>query len=324
MASLREARTTSFDGAGEVGLPRPFSLGRLIGPSGRRRITPYLFLAPGFLVFATFMLYPLAKAIQISFYHWQLMPGRTSQFVGLTNYAAVLDDPISWIALRNTVLYAIGTVPTQILLGLVVAILLDSIWRLRVFFRTLYYVPVITSWVVVSILFKYIFSSDAGLANYVLHDVLHILPRYVGWLQDVPTALFVVGLLGVWKGVGWSMLIFLAALQSIPREVREAAAADGAGTIRTYTRVIIPMIAPVMLFVMVLLVIGSFNVFISVYLMTAGGPVHQTEVLLSYMYHQAFDYLDFGFGAALSNLLAVLIVGLSVLQIRFLRREVDY
>ena len=324
MASLREARSSSLDGAGEVSSPRPFLHVRFFGPGVRRRATPYLFLAPGFLVFATFMLYPLAKAIQISFYHWQLMPGRTSQFVGLANYGAVLHDPISWIALRNTVLYAIGTVPTQILLGLVVAILLDSIWRLRVFFRTLYYVPVITSWVVVSILFKYIFSSDAGLANYVLHDVFHILPRYVGWLQDVPTALFVVGLLGVWKGLGWSMLIFLAALQSIPKEVREAAAADGAGSIRTYTRVIIPMIAPVMLFVMVLLVIGSFNVFISVYLMTAGGPVHQTEVLLSYMYHQAFDYLDFGFGAALSNLLAVLIVGLSLLQIRFLRREVEY
>jgi multiple sugar transport system permease protein len=307
-----------------VSSPRPLSLDRFFGPGSRRRITPYLFLAPGFLVFATFMLYPLAKAVQISFYHWQLMPGRTSEFVGLSNYAAVLHDPISWVALRNTVLYAIGTVPTQILLGLFVAILLDSIWRLRVFFRTLYYIPVITSWVVVSILFKYIFSSDAGLANYVLHDALHILPRYVAWLQDVPTALFVIGLLGVWKGVGWSMLIFLAALQSIPKELREAAASDGAGPIRTYTRVIIPMIAPVILFVMVLLVIGSFNVFISVYLMTGGGPIHQTEVLLSYMYHQAFDYLDFGFGAAISNLLAVLIIGLSVLQIRFLRREVDY
>jgi multiple sugar transport system permease protein len=307
-----------------VSSPRPLSLDRFFGPGSRRRITPYLFLAPGFLVFATFMLYPLAKAVQISFYHWQLMPGRTSEFVGLSNYAAVLHDPISWVALRNTVLYAIGTVPTQILLGLFVAILLDSIWRLRVFFRTLYYIPVITSWVVVSILFKYIFSSDAGLANYVLHDALHILPRYVAWLQDVPTALFVIGLLGVWKGVGWSMLIFLAALQSIPKELREAAASDGAGPIRTYTRVIIPMIAPVVLFVMVLLVIGSFNVFISVYLMTGGGPIHQTEVLLSYMYHQAFDYLDFGFGAAISNLLAVLIIGLSVLQIRFLRREVDY
>jgi multiple sugar transport system permease protein len=299
-------------------------LGWFLGPRGRRRLIPYLFLAPGFLVFATFMLYPLAKAIQISFYHWELNPDRTSRFVGLSNYAAVLHDPISWVALRNTVLYALGTVPTQIVLGLIVAILLDSIWRLRVFFRTLYYIPVITSWVVVSILFKYIFSSDAGLANYLLHDVLHILPRYVGWLQDVPTALFVVGLLGVWKGVGWSMLIFLAALQSIPKEMREAAAVDGAGPIQSYTRVILPIMWPVILFVMVLLVIGSFNVFISVYLMTAGGPVHQTEVLLSYMYHQAFDYLDFGFGAALSNLLAVLIVGLSLLQIRFLRREVEY
>ena len=308
---------------GEARLPRSLLLGGSFGPRFRRSSTPYLFLAPGYIVFAIFMLYPLAKAIQISFYHWELLPGRDSQFIGLSNYAAVLHDPISWVALRNTVLYAIGTVPTQIVLGLLVASLLDNITRLRVFFRTLYYLPVITSWVVVSILFKYLFSSDAGLANFMLHDVLHVLPGYVGWLQEVPTALFVIGLLGVWKGTGWSMLIFLAALQSIPKETREAAEVDGAGPIKTYTRVILPILRPVVLFVMVLLVIGSFNVFISVYLMTGGGPIHQTEVLLSYMYHQAFDFLDFGFGAALSNLLAILIVGLSLLQIRFLRREVE-
>ena len=325
MASSREAKPISLRETGEsAALPR-FSLrGRLLAPRVRRRLTPYVFLAPGFLVFATFTLYPLLKALQISFYHWQLMPGRVSQFVGLANYGAVFHDPITWIALRNTVIYAVGTVPTQMALGLVVAIWLDSIVRLRVVFRTLYYLPVITSWVVVSILFKYVFSSDAGLANYLLHDVLHVLPTYVGWLQNVPTAMFAIGVLGVWKGVGWSMLIFLAALQSIPREMREAAAIDGAGTIRSYRSVILPLMAPVMLFVLVLLVIGSFNVFISVYLMTAGGPLHQTEVVLTYMYHQAFDFLDFGYGAALSYLLAALIFLLSLAQIRFLRREVQY
>jgi multiple sugar transport system permease protein len=324
MPSSREASTISLHRTGEATLPRFSVRGGLFGPRARQRLTPYLFLAPGFLVFATFTLYPLVKALQISFFHWQLVPGRISQFVGLSNYAAVLHDPIAWVALRNTILYAVGTVPTQIVLGLLVAIMLDSIGRLRVFFRTLYYLPVITSWVVVSILFKYVFSSDAGLVNYVLHDVLHLLPTYVGWLQNGPTALLAIGVLGVWKGVGWSMLIFLAALQSIPREMREAAAVDGAGTIRSYSGVIIPLMAPVMLFVLVLLVIGSFNVFISVYLMTGGGPLHQTEVLLTYMYHQAFDFLDFGYGSALSYLLAVLIFVLSLLQIRFLRREVEY
>jgi multiple sugar transport system permease protein len=324
MASSREAKPISLRGTGEAAtLPR-FSIHGLLGPRARRRLTPYVFLAPGFIVFATFTLYPLLKALQISFYHWQLVPGRVSQFIGLANYAAVLHDPITWVALRNTILYAVGTVPTQMALGLIVAILLDSVERLRVFFRTLYYLPVITSWVVVSILFKYVFSSDAGLANYLLHDVLHLLPAYVGWLQNVPTALLAIGVLGVWKGVGWSMLIFLAALQSIPKELRDAAAIDGAGTIRSYRSVIVPLMAPVMLFVLVLLVIGSFNVFISVYLMTGGGPIHQTEVLLTYMYHQAFDFLDFGYGSALSYLLAALIFALSLAQIRFLRREVEY
>jgi multiple sugar transport system permease protein len=228
-------------GAGEAaGLPRLRHLAATNLPRLRQRLVPYAFLLPGFALFSLFVLYPLLSALRLSFFHWRIV-GSVGVFVGLQNYALSFHDPIAWTALRNTLIYAVGTVPTQMLLGLLVAVLLDSIERLKVFFRTLYYLPVITSWVVVSVLFRYLFSSDAGPANSLLH-ILHVTQDNVGWLINPPSALFVIGLLGVWKGAGWSMLIFLAALQGVPRELKEAAAVDGAGPVRTYVRVVIPQL----------------------------------------------------------------------------------
>lgn len=300
--------------------PRLFDVAATSLPRLKQRLVPYAFLLPGFALFTVFVLYPLLSAFRLSFFHWRLV-GSVGSFVGLQNYVQAFRDPIAWTALRDTIIYAVGTVPTQMLIGLAVAVLLDNIERLKVVFRTLYYIPVITSWVVVSVLFRYMFSSDAGPINTLLH-VLHITQDNVGWLINPPTALFVIGLLGVWKGVGWSMLIFLAALQGVPRELKEAAAVDGAGPVRTYVRIVIPQLGPVALVVLILLVIGSFNVFTSVYLITGGGPVHETEVLLTYMYHQAFDFLDFGYGSALAYLVALLVFIVSLMQMRLLRPRV--
>lgn len=289
----------------------------------REAKTAYLFMLPGMLFFATFMIYPLVKAFQMSLYRWSIMPGQPSEFLGLANYTRAFEDPIFWVALRNTVLYTVVTVPGQMALAMLVALLLNHIKRGRVFFRTLYYLPVITSWVIVSLLFKYLFQSPGGLINYLLTDVLHLIAEPVPWLRNPATAMVPIMSLGIWKGIGWSMVIFLAALQTIPGELYEAAAIDGAGRWQSFWRLTLPLMRPTLVFVLVMLVIGGFNVFISVYLITAGGPMKQTEVILSYMYHQAFDFLDFGYGAALSYMLAALILVLSFLQIRFLRRPVE-
>jgi len=284
----------------------------------------YIFMLPGLLFFATFMMYPLLKSFQMSLYRWSIMPGRPSQFIGTENYARAFADPIFWVALRNTVLYTLVTVPGQIAVAMVVALLLNHIAHGRVFFRTIYYLPVITSWVIVSLLFKYLFQSPGGLVNYLLVDVFHLLGEPVAWLRNAGTAMVPIMGLGIWKGTGWSMVIFLAALQTIPLDVYEAAAIDGAGRWRCFWNITLPLMRPTVIFVLVMLVIGGFNVFISVYLITGGGPMRQTEVILSYMYRQAFDFLEFGYGAALSYMLAMLILVLSVLQIRFLRRPVEY
>ncbi len=276
------------------------------------------------LVFLTFQIYPLIKAFQISLYEWELMPGRESQFLGAENYLRAFHDPIFWVAMRNTVLYTAVTVPGQMILAMLVALALHGIIWGRTTFRTLYYLPVITSWVVVSLLFKFLFNSQAGLVNYVLTDLLHLAPKYIPWLQNPGTALIVIMTLGIWKGIGWSMIIFLAALQDIPEELHEAAAIDGANRWQRFWRVTLPLMRPTAVFVLVMLVIGGFNVFIPVYLITGGGPMHHTESILTYMYGQAFDFLDFGYGAALSYLLATIIFLLSFLQIKFLRKPSEF
>lgn len=290
----------------------------------RSVLTPYLFILPGMLFFLVFMLYPLVDALYISFFDWKIMPGAISPFIGLDNYLRAFRDAVFWIALRNTVLYTAVTVPAQMALAMLVAVLLDALPRGRVLYRTLYYLPVITSWVVVSLLFKYLFDSgEAGLINYVLMYVVPVIQEPIPWLREPATGLTAIMVLGVWKGLGWSMIIFLAALQTIPTELYEAASIDGANFWRRFFRVTLPLMRPTIVFVLVMLVIGGFNVFLSVYLMTGGNPLHRTETILTYMYNQSFGFLEFGYGAALSYLLALIIFIISFVQIKFLRKPVE-
>jgi multiple sugar transport system permease protein len=286
----------------------------------RQKLVPYFFLLPAILLFATFMVYPLLKGFQMSFYHWSIMPNKPSTFIGLDNYLKALQDPIVGVAFRNTVVYTVVSVPGQMILAMLVALLIHNVTRGKVFFRTIYYIPVITSWVIVSLLFRYLFQSPEGLINYFLNEILHIIPDPVAWLQQANTAMIPIIGLGIWKGIGWSMIIYLAALQTIPHELGEAAAIDGANAWQRFWQVTLPLISPTVVFTLVMLLIGGFNVFISVYLITNGGPMQQTEVLLSYMYHQSFDFVDFGYGAALSFMMASVIVFASYLQMKFLRR----
>lgn len=279
-----------------------------------------IFLLPGILLFFIFNVYPLVKAFQISFYQWSIMPGKPSEFIGLANYTRAMDDPVVALAFKNTILYTLITVPGQIILAMLAALLLNSLGRGKIFFRTIYYLPVITSWVIVSLLFRYMFQSPNGFINYLLVDVFRFVEKPIGWLQSASTAMIPVWSLGIWKGIGWSMVIFLAALQTIPAELYEAAAIDGAGGGNKFLHITLPLIRPTLIFTLVMLMIGGLNVFLPVALVTNGGPLQKTEVILTYMYHQAFDFLEFGYGSALSFLMAVFIVTLSFLQIRFFRR----
>jgi len=297
---------------------------RAFGRSRRARqmMIAYLFILPGTFLFVVWTLYPLLDAFRMSFYEWNLI--KPSTFIGLDNYRRALHDDVFWRSVRNTLFYVVVTVPGQMILGLAIALLLDSPLRGRTLYRTIYYIPVVTSWVVVSLIFTFLFNSQAGFVNWVLKDGLGVIDQNIRWLRDPLMARIVIAILGVWKGVGWTMVIFLAGLQSIPQSLYEAATVDGAGTWRRLRDITLPLIRNTALFILVILTIGAFQVFISVFIMTADDPLNRNDVVLTYMYSNAFEFLDLGYGAAIAYMLAALVFLLSVVQIRVLKRKVEY
>lgn len=288
-----------------------------------RFFTPYFFLLPGFIFLSVWLIYPMLKAFQMSLYNWSFVPEIENIFIGFKNYARAFNDRNFWVALKNTFIFVLVSVPGQLILGLVVALLLEQVKRLRVFFRAAYYLPVITSLVVVTLLFRYLFnSSPAGMMNYLLVDIFHVLPQPVAWLNQPSTALVVICLIGIFKGIGWTMVIFLAALQGISDDYYRAASVDGANGWQIVRFITLPLILPTIFIVLVMLSIGAFQAYIQVALLTNGGPVHRTEVLLSYMYYQAFTNRDFGYASALSYLLIGIAFILSQFQLRVMMKEV--
>lgn len=291
-----------------------------VAGGGRRgALAGLAFVLPGFAVYALVMLYPAVQTFLLSLRDWKIAPGAESPWVGLDNYIRAFQDPAFLDSLLNAVVYTVVTVPLQVAIGLFLAVLLDSKLPGRVAFRVLFYLPVVTSWVVVSLLFQFMFSSGDGPANFVAVDLLHLSDDNIGWFQQRWTSFIAICALGVWKGIGWAMLIFLAALTAVPKELHEAAALDGAGSWGRFRYVSIPAIRGALSVVVILLVIGGFNVFISVLLMTGGA--HDTQVPLTYMYDQAFKFLEFGYGSAVSFTLTAIVLAVAALQYWWTRRK---
>jgi multiple sugar transport system permease protein len=302
--------------------PEIFSPGAASRWSGRvsRLATPYLLLVPAGLMYALFIVYPILRQFQISFYNWHIFPGVANPFVGFSNYSQVFHDPEIRTAALNTALYIVVTVPVQMALGLFAAALLTDRLPGRGLWRALIFIPVVTSWVIVSYVFAYIFSEQGGVANAVLsffagHTV------QIDWLAQTWTGNAVIWIVGIWKGVGWSFIMFLAALDGVPRELVEASRVDGSSEPRVWRHVVIPSIRPTIMFVLVLLVIGGSQVFTQVFLMTQGGPYGSTHVLFTYAYQQAFTDFQFSYAAAIASVMAVIVIGLSIAEVQLLRRN---
>ena len=283
--------------------------------ANRLKLVGFVFVLPGLVSYFVWTLYPIFSAFLISFYKWNLNPNLPSKFVGLQNYIMAIKDPIVWVAFKNTFLYTLITVPGQMIFGLLIAIVLNKKIFGQTTFRVLYYLPVITSWVFVSLIFEYLFAGYGGLVNYILHTNIQ-------WLSSPSTAMIPIYVLGIWKGIGWSMLIFLAGLQGIPQVLYEAARIDGANRWELVRHITIPLLKPTMMFELVMLTIGGFNVFLSVWVMTSGGPMNSTQVVSVYMFQQAFNYFNFGYGAALSIMLFVIVFIIAQIQRRWLKSNI--
>lgn len=285
-------------------------------------LTALPFILPGLALYALFVAGPIIYSLTMSFFEWDLATPRESVWVGFGNYREAFGDPIFLRAVFNTVVYSLVTVPAQITLGVFVAVLLNQKVRGTGLFRVLYYLPVITNWVIVGVFFKYLFNGQAGFANHLLKNVLGVIDKNILWLADTSLALVPVHLVEIWKGVGWCAVIYLAALQGVPKSLLEAATVDGAGPIRRFFRVTLPMLGATTLFLVVVRTIGTLNGYVSNTIITNGGqPLDQTHFVLTLMYQAAFESLEFGYGAAISYVLAVFILLVSLVEIRLMRNQ---
>ncbi|MBO5159913.1 MAG: sugar ABC transporter permease [Lachnospiraceae bacterium] len=288
--------------------------------TNKNKMQIFILLLPGLLTFAIFTIYPIIKLFVMSFFEWDFGSIFNQKFIGLENYADVLSDKYFRMAFVNTLLYTVVTVPGQMVIGLGIALLLNKVIKFKVGYRVLYYLPVITSWVVASLIFRYVFNTE-GLLNYFLMNILHLTSENVRWLDTRAGGLCVAMLLGIWKGIGWNMVVFLAALQTVPSELYEAAAIDGAGAVKKFFHITLPSIKGTILFALVMLTIGGFNVFTSIKMITGGGPAHQTDMILTWMYYKAFSTGEFGYAAALSFITTLVLAVLAVIQFRLMSNK---
>ena len=282
------------------------------------RVQLALLLLPGLAVFGMFTVYPIFRLLWMSFCDWSFASMLDQPFIGLANYREVLGDGTFWTVFVNSVVYTLVTVPGQMALGLFTAVLINGIRRFGVTFRVINYLPVITSWVIASLVFRYVFNTE-GLLNYFLTNVVHVTSANVRWLDTRWSGLAVAMILGIWKGVGWNMVVFLAALQQVPAELYEAAEIDGCGAWKKFVSVTLPSIRGTVLFALIMLTIGGFNVFTSIKMITGGKPAHQTDTLLTWMYYKAFSTGKFGYAAALSFIMALSLGLLAILQVKAMR-----
>lgn len=282
------------------------------------RVQLALLLLPGLAVFGMFTVYPIFRLLWMSFCDWSFASMLDQPFIGLANYREVLSDGTFWTVFVNSVVYTLVTVPGQMALGLFTAVLINGIKRFGVTFRVINYLPVITSWVIASLVFRYVFNTE-GLLNYFLTNVVHVTSANVRWLDTRWSGLAVAMILGVWKGVGWNMVVFLAALQQVPAELYEAAEIDGCrrmekvcqrhAALHSRNGAFCPDHAYHWRFQRIYLDQNDHR----------GKPAHQTDTLLTWMYYKAFSTGKFGYAAALSFIMALFLGLLAILQFKAMR-----
>lgn len=280
---------------------------------GRIDWKPYLYVLPALVLYAMFLVYPFVDTFILSF-HQVVDIGGQNKWVGLDNYVAVLTDPLFWQSAKNTLIFSIGMVAIPLVLGLGLAMTINNGIQGGSLFRSLLFVPVVVPIVVAGIVFTWILGSE-GLLNWVLLE-LGVVQESVRFLNSSALSLPSVMLMVIWKRTGYYMVILLAGLQGIPEDVYEAARILGKSRWQMFRHVTVPLLKPAILITLVIGIIDSIKAFAHVYVMTGGGPSHSSEILSTYFYKIAFDYFQFGKGAAYGFILFGMALALSLVVIR--------
>jgi len=274
-----------------------------------------LALAPAVLLFAIFNIYPLLYSGFLSVMDWNgFSPERT--FVGLDNYRAIFASSQFRNALTVTLKYTVGVTVLSVVLGLVIAVLLNADIRGRNIYRLIYFLPVVTSTVAAAVVWRYLMTPGTGYADVFLRN-LGVTPPSPAWLRNPDWALRIVILVGVWKRLGFNIVVFLAGLQNIPKDFYEAATVDGAGTVQRFRHITVPLISPITLLLVIMSIIDAFLIFDVVYVMTDGGPVGTTEVVGLLLYRQAFRYFNLGDASAMGWVIFAIVFVVTLIQWKF-------
>lgn len=294
-------------------------------PTLRSTLKAFLYLLPALAVIAVFTVYPLFKSLQLSFYTEYDYFKDKVYATGWDNYGAVLHDPDFWLAMRNTLIFVIGVVPASVVLSLIIALLLHSKIRFRGLFRTIYFLPYVTSLVAVSIVWQWIYHTDYGILNYML-GWFGIHP--ISWLNTPSLAIPSLVILAVWKSLGYNIIIFLAGLQTIGKQYEFAARVDGANLWRRLRYIVLPLLSPTTFFVTVVGVISSFKVFDEVYALFGGGgkagPSDSALTIVFYVFRKFYSEWNFGMASAASYLMFVVVLLFTALQFYVGRKKVHY
>jgi multiple sugar transport system permease protein len=290
---------------------RPFSLQQLEG---------YVYILPTILGLLIFSAGAVAMAFGISLTNYESLG--SPKFIGLNNYLNVIVDPVFPQVVLNSAYYTVAYVPANLVLGLLLASLANRSVRGITFFRSVYFLPVVTSGVAVSLMFTWLFNSQFGPINEILYTVLGI--QGPGWLTSTEWAMPTIAIVAVWKGLGYTMVLFLAGLQDVPGEVYEAGRIDGAGSFALFRSITLPLLTPTIFFVLIISIISSFQVFDFVFVMTQGGPANSTTTLAYWIYENAFQWFHLGYASAIAFVLFGIVLVFTLIQWRVQRRWVFY
>lgn len=282
----------------------------------KNTLTALSFIAPNFIGFFLFTLIPVIFSLILAFMKWDSFG--TPEFVGLKNFSKMLNDDTFWISLKNTFLYTIGVVPLTLICSLGLAILLNKKIRGMKFFRTAFFFPYVTSLVAIAVVWNMLFHPTMGPINQFLKLFIENPP---GWTSSSDWALTAIVIVSVWRGMGYYMILYLAGLQSVPKELYEAASMDGAGKWKQFLNVTVPSLRSTTFFVTIMLVINCFKIFDLVQVMTAGGPGRATNVLVYQIYNEAFVKFNFGYASAIAMVLFVIVLSITVIQFKWNQRQ---
>ncbi len=294
-----------------------------MGPAGRRwrrNVAGYAFTGPALLVLAAFLLYPIGYSLWLSLHEWDGYTPRWGPFVGLENYRVLAGDEVFWRATINSIVFVLVRTPLEVGLGFGLALLLNRRLAARSLLRTLFFVPVVMSLIVVTIIFQRVYETNTGLLNAMLAAV-GLGAWTHAWLGDPATALAAVIAVSVWKNVGFSLVILLAGLQNLPQDVLEAARVDGANAWQVTRRMITPLMRPILALTAMLSIIGGLKVFDLVFIMTRGGPTYSSEVLATMLFREAFELNHMGVASAIGVILVAVVLSIARVQAFALRES---